>query len=279
MTDSATQEPVRSRRAILAAAAGSAAALAATAIGPASVAAIAAPMLTETNNGSTAPTGVTNATADSDAFFGHAAGAGTGLEATTVTGNGVRAISSDASDPTNNTANAGVVGVAGDVANIAANVALTGVYGYSDASTTDGFAAAGLWGQSGDFGVIGEGSVGVFGVGPFGVVGVAEDAKGVGVQAATDVAGAISLQVLGRAEFSRSGRATIAAGQSKKTITLAGCTSSTIIFAVLAANRSGRYVRAAVPGTGQFTVYLNTTVTASTLIAWIAFTNPGNHGG
>src|SRR6476659_8519168 len=49
----------RSRRAILAAAAGSAAAVAASTVLPASVAALAAPMLTETNNASGAETSLT----------------------------------------------------------------------------------------------------------------------------------------------------------------------------------------------------------------------------
>jgi hypothetical protein len=279
MAEVPTQDVVRSRRAILAAAAGGAAALAATALAPAGVAAVAAPMLTETNNAETAPTGVSNSTTGSQAFFGHATGDGNGVEGTSVTGHGARGISSDTSDPETNVSNAGVVGVAGSLESISTNVALTGVYGFSDPSPVTGFAGAGVWGQSDDFGVIGDGAIGVLGDGFIGVLGVAENAAGVGVQAATDVAGAISLQVLGRAEFSRSGRTSISAGASKRTVTLAGCTASTMIFAMLAANRSGRWVRAVVPGTGQFTIYLNTSVTSSTLVAWIAFTNPGNHGG
>ena len=45
-------------------------------------------------------------------------------------------------------------------------------------------------------------------------------------------------------------------------------TSASRIFAVLHSNRSGRYVRAVVPTTGSFTVYLNTTVTSATYVAW-----------
>ena len=279
MTEPATPDVVRSRRAILAAAAGGAAALAASAIGPASVAAVAAPMLTETDNATTAPTGVTNSTDGSDAFFGNAAGAGTGSTGASAKGMGVLGTSADTSAPLTNTSNAGVVGVAGDIGSISGNVALTGVYGYSDQSTVQGFAAAGVWGESDDYGVIGDGGVGVRGDGFIGVLGVAQNATGIGVLAQTAVPGGESLRVIGRAEFSRSGRANIAAGTSKKTVALAGCTGATLVIANLASNRSGRWVRAVVPATGSFTIYLNTTVTKSTAVTWMAFTNPSNHGG
>ena len=279
MADSPITEVVRSRRAVLAAAAGSAAALAVSTIKPPSAAALAAPMLTETDNATTAATGVTNSTADSQALFGHAAGEGNGVEGTSTTGHGARGISTDTSDPANNTSNAGVVGVAGSLGSISSNVALTGVYGYSDPSNTAGFVGAGVWGESDDFGVIGDGAVGVFGDGFIGALGVAEDIDGVGVLASTNVSGARALRVEGRAEFTRSGRATLPAGASKRVVALAGCTASTLIIANIAANRSGRYVRAVVPASGSFTIYLNRSVASSTPVAWIAFTNPSNHSG
>ena len=111
MTDSATPEIVRSRRAVLAAAAGGAAALAASPIGPATVAAAAGNMQTETDNATTLPTRVSNSTADSQALFGHATAAGNGVEGTSIIGHGVRGISSDTSDPVTNQSIAGVVGV------------------------------------------------------------------------------------------------------------------------------------------------------------------------
>lgn len=279
MADAPTTESVRTRRAVLAAAAGSAAALAVSTIRPPSVAAVAAPMLTETDNAATAPTGVSNSTADSQALFGHAAGDGNGVEGTSVTGHGARGISSDTSDPATNTGNAGVVGVAGSIGDIPANIALTGVFGHSDPSPAAGFAGAGVWGDSDDLGVIGTGGAGVLGDGFFGVIGAAASAAGVGVLATVDVTGARALRVEGRAEFTRSGRATIPAGQSKRTVALGGCTSSTLVLAVLSANRSGRYVRAVVPGSGSFTIYLNSTVSSATGVTWIAFTNPSNHSG
>ena len=279
MTDSATQDVVRSRRAILAAAAGGAAALAASAIGPASVAAVATPMLTETDNAATDPTGVSNSAAGEQAFFGHATGAGNGVEGTSVTGHGARGISTDTSDPVTNTSNAGVVGVAGGLGSIPSNIAPTGVFGYSDPGPADGPSGAGVWGVSDDLGVAGDGGIGVYGQGFYGAVGYSEEPGGIGVIASAADSTVRALRVEGKAEFTRSGRTSIAAGKSSRTVPLAGCTSSTMIFALLAANRSGRWVRAVVPGSGQFTIYLNTTLSSSTLVAWIAFTNPGNHGG
>jgi len=279
MADAPTTESVRTRRAVLAAAAGSAAALAVSTIRPAPVAAIAAPMLTETDNATTAATGVSNSTADSQGLFGHAVGDGNGVEGTSVTGHGLRGISSDSSDPATNTSNAGVVGVAGDIGDIPANIALTGVFGRSDPSSNPDIAGAGVWGQSDDFGVIGDGGIGVLGDGFIGVIGAAASSAGIGVLATLDVAGGRALRVEGRAEFTRSGRATIPAGQSRRTVALGGCTTSTLVLAVLSANRSGRYVRAVVPGSGSFTIYLNATVSSSTGVTWIAFTNPTNHSG
>ena len=279
MSDSATQEIVRSRRAVLAAAAGGAAALAASALGPASVAAAVGNMQTETDNPTTAPTGVTNSTADSQALFGHAAGDGNGVEGTSVTGHGVRGISSDTSDPVNNVSNAGVVGVAGGLGSIPDNISPTGVFGYADPGPIDGPLGAGVWGVSDDLGVAGDGGIGVVGQGFWGALGYSEEPSGVGVVASAGDPSVRALRVEGRAEFTRSGRTTITAGHSTRAVTLAGCTSSTIVFAVLASNRSGRYVRAAVPASGKFTIYLNSTVSSATTVAWIAFTNPVNHSG
>ncbi len=279
MTDSATQNVVRSRRAILVAAAGGAAALAASAIGPASVAAIATPMLTETDNAATDPTGVSNSAAGEQAFFGHATGAGNGIEGTSVTGHGARGISTDTSDPVNNTSNAGVVGVAGGLGSIPSNIALTGVFGYSDPSSVPDYSGVGVWGVSDDLGVAGDGGIGVYGQGFYGAVGYSEDPAGIGLIASAGNATARALRVEGRAEFTRSGRTTVAAGHSNKAVGLAGCTSSTLVIAVLSTNRSGRYVRAVVPAAGKFTIYLNTTVASATNVTWIAFTNPGNHSG
>ena len=41
-----------------------------------------------------------------------------------------------------------------------------------------------------------------------------------------------------------------------------------MVFAVLASNRVGVYVRAVVPAAGKFTIYLNSKVTANSAVSW-----------
>jgi hypothetical protein len=279
-----------SRRALLTAAAGGAAALAVSSLArPFPAAAAAGNMQTETDNATSAPTGVSNSAADSDALFGDANATGTGVSGTSVTGIGVSGVSSDTSAPLTNDRNTGVFGVAGDPADVDWSTGLTGVFGYAPASSDFNTFATGAWGDSGDVGVYGTGGgVGVRGDGgTYGVLGQAWGPDTVGVLARANPStiadtGTVperALRVEGRAEFTRSGRARIAAGHSKKTVALAGCTGNTMIIAVLSSNRAGRFVRAAAPGIGSFTIYLNGNVSSASYVAWIAFTNPANHLG
>lgn len=67
---------------------------------------------------------------------------------------------------------------------------------------------------------------------------------------------------------SRSGRTALAKGKTSLKVTLGGVTSASKVFAVLASNASGRYVRAVVPTTGSFTVYLNTSLAATAYVTW-----------
>lgn len=112
--------------------------------------------------------------------------------------------------------------------------------------------------DSSSIGVLGDTSAGV------GVKG--KSVTGTGVYASSTSGNALS--IAGKAHFSRSGRSTISAGHSTRTISLAGTTSTSKIFAVLASNRSGRHVRAVVPAAGQFKIYLNTTVSSNSTVAW-----------
>jgi hypothetical protein len=231
----------RSRRALLTAAAGGAAAMAASAAMPLTAAAAPTPMLTEQDNPSVALTSITQTAGGSVAFKAR----------------------------TNNPDAAALVATTGDETGIAADTSWTGVYGFSPASTVEDVVGAGVWGDSPDFGVIGGGGLGgVFGIGGnAGVVGIGGPG-GSGVWALGDTTTDVALRVSGKVQFSRSGRVTLLAGRSTIKITLAGTTTSSRVFAVLHSNRSGRYVRAVVPTTGSFTIYLNTTVTANTFIAW-----------
>jgi hypothetical protein len=249
----------RSRRALLAAAAGAAGAMAANAALPLTVAAAPANMQTESDNATTATTSVTNSGADSTALAGHAtgSGAGFGLEGTSVGAAGVFAWS--VSSPTS-----WWTGTPFDPA----FTQYTGVFGGAPAGDHINFVGSGVWGDSPDSGVFGSGSIGVEGFGGWGVAGFANDAAGsVGVYAKADLP-SNALYVNGKAHFSRSGRTTIGAGKSSIKINLTGTSSGSRVFAVLHSNRAGRYVRAVVPTTGSFTIYLNTTVTSATYVAW-----------
>jgi hypothetical protein len=252
-------DALRSRRAILAAAAGGAAALAASAAMPLAAAAAPVNLQTESDNATGATTSVTDSAADSNAFEGHATGTGTGfglegtaLGAAGVSGWSVSAPSTYWVDPAFDP----------DFTNY------TGVFGSAPTAAIETAVGTGVWGDSPDVGVYGSGSTGVEGYGGWGVAGFANGTVGsVGVYAQADLPSR-ALYVDGKAHFTRSGRSTIGAGRSSITINLSGTSSGSRVFAVLHSNRAGRYVRAVVPTTGKFTIYLNTTVTSATYVAW-----------
>jgi hypothetical protein len=250
---------LRSRRALLAAAAGSAAAVVASAALPLTAAASPGNILTEQDNPTGATTSLTDNGANSTAFSSRATGSGAGF--------GVEGTS------------AGAAGLTGW--SVAAPTSYwpsftpsftnyTGIFGSAPASP-DGSDAVGtgVWGDSPDIGVYGSGSSGVVGFGAVGVEGDANSTAGsVGVRAFAPSTAQIALKVQGKVSLSRSGRTTMSSGTSSKAISLAGVTSSSKVFAVLASNRSGRYIRAIVPASGRFTVYLNTTLTSSAVVSW-----------
>jgi hypothetical protein len=243
----------RSRRALLTAAAGGAAAMAASAAMPLTAAAAPLPMVTETDNVSAAQTSVTMTAATAQVAFK------------------VR---------NTNTNGAALLASTGSEVGIATDTSFTGVYGWAPEAPFPAdpqYEGSGVWGDSPDDGVVGTGGLagvvgigggtGVVGIGDDGVVGVGSSV-GAGVRAMADSPTTLALAVTGKVTFSRSSRTTIPAGRSSIKITLAGVTSASRIFAVLHTNRSGRYVRAVVPTTGSFTIYLNTTVPGSTHVAW-----------
>jgi len=70
--------------------------------------------------------------------------------------------------------------------------------------------------------------------------------------------------------FSRSGILTVAAGQSSATKTGVALTSSSLVLATMQQDRTGVYVRSAVPNAAasSFTIHLSKAVTVSTSVAW-----------
>ena len=255
----------RSRRALLAAAAGGAAALAAQAALPlTAMAADPNDVVLGVENHSTARTailrdddtpnsvGMTISNGGNESVGMETFGQGVGLYAGGLTLAGTYSVSR------------------ADVDNVPepfSATAYTGMYGYSAADPVNGL-GTGVWGDSADFGVFGTGYFGVYGSGVVGVTGQAETTSGPGVRAMGATTSSLALQVLGKVSFNRAGRKTIGAGKSSLVVSMAGVTSSSKVLAVLNSNRSGRYVRAVVPATGKFTVYLNSSVSSSTYVAY-----------
>lgn len=277
MADSVALDAPRSRRAVLAAAAGSAAALAVSTIRPPAASAASVAVMTETINETAATTTISNSAENGVGFAGQ--GNGAGIQGFSAKATGVFGHSTDTSDPENDVRNTGVVGIAGNDGDTAANRSLTGVYGFSDPSPLQDFVGAGVWGDSADIGVIGTGGIGTLGDGAWGAYGVGRGSSGIGLYGTTDNAAGRALRVEGRAEFTRSGRATVVSGSTKKVVALTGCTPSSLVFAVMNTNETSRWVRAVVPAAGSFTVWFNAALTSAAAIVWIAFTNPSNHSG
>jgi hypothetical protein len=218
------ETPTRSwsRRALLTGAAGSAAALAATALAPAAaLAGSDGDVVLGANNASSSATRITNSTSGDTAF------AASAVEGFGVVGDGDIGV-----------VGSGRLGVLGDSAALHG----AGVYGYGEAA----------------------------GCGVLGVVGGAppEPAGNVGVQAVATESTGTALRVDGKVKFSRSGRLTVSSGKSSVVKTLAGVTTSSIIIAVLQQVETGTWIRAAVPGTGKFTVYFNKALPSSSVVGW-----------
>jgi hypothetical protein len=100
-----------------------------------------------------------------------------------------------------------------------------------------------------------------------GLAGRVDSASGFAVLA-RNTAGGTALEADGKVRFRRSGKATIAKGAASRKVTLSGVTSASMVYAMLASSRSGRWVRAVVPASGSFTVYLNGKVGAKTKVSW-----------
>jgi hypothetical protein len=186
--------------------------------------------------------------------------AGTGISAQSDTGRAVFAGNS-AADKTailgqNTGGSAGVQGFSGGSLPPAPEPQ-TGVEGVSNLSTN----ANGVHGESSiGTGVWGETTDGL------GVAGTGTGVNSVGVFAS----GGIGLYVDGPAYFSASGKKTISSGSSTTIAVPGGLGSGSIALAVLQTNRTGVWVRAITQNltNGTITVYLNTSVTSSTVIGW-----------
>jgi hypothetical protein len=282
----------RSRRAILAGALGGAGALVAAAIGRAAPvsAATGDNAVLGQDNTADAPTAVISSQSVTDGITG------TALEGDSAMGIGVLGVSDApgsgrstgvvgltggeaALDPNLNTDSVGVYGFSDD------SVSSAGVWG----DTFQGIGVAG----TGDWGVYGNGSIGTVGQAtdssgtgvygfsgddldlPFpapsvGVVGYAGTGASAGVRghalagstygviaSATNSTTQYALYVNGKVKLSRSGRVAVSSSATSKAVSMTGVTTSSYVVATLQTNVSGCYVRAVVPGTNTFTIYLS----------------------
>jgi hypothetical protein len=278
----------RSRRSVIAAALGGAGALIAASLGRAApVAAADGDSLllgkgtTPTENQALTVT-LVNSSADG---IGGVSAAGTGLKglssapgAGDVAGHGT-----------------GVIGATGDGTDISAGTNQTGVYGFADDSNAaagvwgdtiqgTGVVGTGAWGVygGGDIGVVGDvegASTGVYGFagdqtivvppastavagvagvnGGVGVRGHVSSGTGIGVWASSASVTQTALLVQGKIKLSRSGRVSVGSTSSSRKVTMVGVTTSSYVVATMQTNVSGLYVRAVVPTTGSFTIYLS----------------------
>jgi len=113
---------------------------------------------------------------------------------------------------------------------------------------------------------------------------VAKAAGGIGVLA-ENTAGGTALKAAGPAVFSRSGILTVAAGKSSATQAGVALTAASLVLATLQQDRSGVWVRSAVPdvAASSFTIHLSKAVTASARVAWFVVNRcirkaPNSHG-
>jgi hypothetical protein len=177
---------------------------------------------------------------------------------------------------------------------ITTNVNAYGVFGENSAGgygvygTTSSSGRAGVWGQNTDAsgagaGVEGDGVVGVSGNGSaVGVSGTATTASGTGVRAIGDLfPGGVALAVLGRAQFSNAGVATVAGTTatplSSVKVTGVTLTASSFVLAMPQTHAAGVWVVSVVPhpnttdpAKSSLTIYLNKAVTATITIGWFA---------
>jgi hypothetical protein len=245
-TDNATAGPRRSRRMLLAGAAGGLGVLTAEVLArpaPASAGTDGDVVLGVTNT-ETAATGINNTTDGGIALY------------CTATRGGV-AMYAQAGTTTSS------IGSGHGVHGVTDNIAGLGVFGEN---LGGGAAVGGLSSTSDGVGGTSSSGSGVHGVSSTGIGVLAECPSGIGVRAT----GATGLSVLGPAVFSRSGTLVIAAGKTSATKTGVALTAASLVLATLQQDRAGVWVRSAVPNvTGSsFTVHLSKTVPASTKVAW-----------
>jgi hypothetical protein len=235
-------------------------------------------------NEADAVTTVTNTTDGQASLAGVHAAAGTGVAGSSASGVGVSGTVGD-------TTGAMLPGETGVFGFSDVSIDSTGVFGQSDSGLgvlalgDIGAVAMGITGPGaiafGEWGVYGTGNVGVMGdvaATGTGVYGFAGDtaaplpSAGVGVYARAGTTSQVALHVVGKAKFTRSGRVTFNA--SAKTVTLSGVVPTSFVLANLQTHVSGLYIRAVVPTTGSFRIYLSKSPGRNVTVGWLVLERP-----
>ena len=235
---------------------------------------------------------------------------GTGLQATSVTGPAIMAISTDATPSDPNTGpdpshRNGIYAAVGDTSGASTVTDEAGVYGFADVSTssagvvgesfqgvgligfgdtgvvafgpTQGMLSIGSWGTygTGDVGIVGD--VNATGVGVYGFAGttaIPNPPTGIGVYARAGSNSQLALRVQGRAKFSRSGRVSVSG--STKTVTLSGVECGQLPSSWRPARRTPPASTCArsCPANGSFKIHLSKKPSKAVTVGWIAFEKP-----
>ncbi|MFL5796886.1 MAG: hypothetical protein ACJ77A_02995 [Actinomycetota bacterium] len=174
----------------------------------------------------------------------------------------------------------GVTGQGGAVG-VSGNGALTGVSGTGGNGVYGEGTENGVQAKGGTFGVFAEGDdYGVYARAPnHGVYGQATSSTGAGVEAA-GTNGATALRVTGKAQFSRSGLATVAgtnaAPKSSVVISKVSLSGKSLVLATPQKSVAGVFVQGAIPSVSARTVIiqLNKAVTVGYPVAWFIVERP-----
>ena len=201
-------------------------------------------------------------------------GGGPGVMGTTSTGTGVAnaaVIGQAGADTGVGVAGTGDVGVRGD--SPGATSTQVGVKGTAEGPQGVGVHGTGFKGVEGvspNYGVYGAGFFGVYGLSPVGagVYGDSSAAAVPGVLASTQVSGGLALSVQGFPKFSTAGKATVAAGASKVTVTLATVVATDSVLATVQGSKPVS-VKNATASAGKITITLTGSTSSSVTVSYL----------
>ena len=201
-------------------------------------------------------------------------GGGPGVMGTTGTGTGVASpgvLGQAGADAGVGVFGTGDIGVRGDSPGATSTqVGVKGSAGGPQGIGVQGTGFKGVEGVSPNYGVYGAGFFGVYGLSPVGagVYGDSSAAAVPGVLASSQVSGGLALSVQGFAKFSTAGKATVAAGASKVTVTLAKVVATDSVLATVQGSKPVS-VKNATASAGKITITLTGTTSSSVTVSYL----------